>query len=121
MDYTLLVMLLKNLVILPFQEIKLELKDEISKNIIKISSKKYNNRVLIVSPINSLENDLSIEDLPNVGVVAYIKSKIELANGNFRNNITLPSEENRFNSWLESDYCKANVCETKNGIGPAYK
>lgn len=91
MDYTLLVMLLKNLVILPFQEIKLELKDEISKNVIKISSKKYNNRVLIVSPINSLNNDASIEDLPNVGVVAYIKNKIELANGNLR--VTLKGEK----------------------------
>lgn len=91
MDYTLLVMLLKNLVILPFQEIKLELKDEISKNIIKISSKKYNDRVLIVSPINTLENDPSIEDLPNVGVVAYIKNKIELANGNLR--VTLKGEK----------------------------
>lgn len=91
MDYTLLVMLLKNLVILPFQEIKLELKDEISKNIIKISSKKYNNRILVVSPINSLENDLSIEDLPNVGVVAFIKNKIELSNGNLR--VTLKGEK----------------------------
>jgi len=90
MDYTLLVMLLKNLVILPFQEIKLELKDEISKNIIKISSKKYNDRVLVVSPINSL-NDPSIEDLPNVGVVAYIKNKIELSNGNLR--VTLRGEK----------------------------
>jgi len=91
MDYTLLVMLLKNLVILPFQEIKLELKDEISKNVIKISSKKYNNRVLIVSPINSLNSDASVEDLPNVGVVAYIKNKIELANGNLR--VTLKGEK----------------------------
>ena len=90
MDYTLLVMLLKNLVILPFQEIKLELKDEISKNIIKISSKKYNDRVLVVSPINTLNNP-SVEDLPKVGVVAYIKNKIELANGNLR--VTLKGEK----------------------------
>jgi len=91
MDYTLLVMLLKDLVILPFQEIKLELKDEISKKIIKFSSKKYNNRVLVVSPINSKNNDTSIEDLPNVGVVAYIKNKIELSNGNLR--VTLKGEK----------------------------
>lgn len=91
MDYTLLVMLLKNLVILPFQEIKLELKDEISKNIIKISSKKYNDRVLVVSPVNSLNSNASVEDLPNVGVVAYIKNKIELANGNLR--VTLKGEK----------------------------
>lgn len=91
MDYTLLVMLLKDLVILPFQEIKLELKDEISKKIIKVSSKKYNNRVLILSPRNSKDNDPSIEDLPNVGVVAYIKNKIELSNGNLR--VTLKGEK----------------------------
>ena len=91
MDYTLLVMLLKNLVILPHQEIKLELKDEISKNIIKISSKKYNDRILVVSPLNSLNNDPSIEDLPSVGVVAYIKNKIELSNGNLR--VTLRGEK----------------------------
>lgn len=91
MDYTLLVMLLKNLVILPHQEIKLELKDEISKNIIKISSKKYNDRILVVSPINNNNETPSIEDLPNVGVVAYIKNKIELNNGNLR--VTLRGEK----------------------------
>ena len=36
MEFEVLVMIMKNLVILPLQEIKLELKDEISKNIIKV-------------------------------------------------------------------------------------
>ncbi len=90
MDYSLLVMLLKDLVILPFQEIKLELKDEISKRIIKVSNKKYNDRVLIVSPKVS-NDDQSIDDLPKVGVVAYIKNKIELSNGNLR--VTLRGEK----------------------------
>lgn len=90
MNYSLLVMLLKNLVILPHQEIKLELKDEISKNIIKISSKKFNERVLVVSPLKET-NDTQVDDLPNVGVVAYIKNKIELNNGNLR--VTLRGEK----------------------------
>ena len=90
MDYTLLVMLLKDLVILPFQEIKLELKDEISKKIIKLSNKKYGERVLIVSPIDS-DNETSVDDLPKVGVIAYIKSNIELNNGNIR--LTLRGEK----------------------------
>ena len=90
MDYSLLVMLLKDLVILPFQEIKLELKDEISKRIIKVSNKKYNDRVLVVSP-NVGNDDQSIDDLPKVGVVAYIKNKIELSNGNLR--VTLKGEK----------------------------
>ena len=90
MNQTLLVMLLKDLVILPFQEIKLELKDEISKKIIKLSEKKFNNRILIVSPKNN-QNDPSIEDLPNIGVVSVIKNKLELSNGNFR--VTLRGEK----------------------------
>ncbi len=89
MEYPLLVMLLKDLVILPFQEIKLELKDENSKKIIKISSKKYNDRVLIVSPLNM--GTSSVDDLPKVGVIAVIKSKIDLPNGNLR--LTLRGEK----------------------------
>ena len=90
MDYTLLVMLLKDLVILPFQEIKLELKDEISKKIIKLSEKKYNSRVLIVSPLNNKDNP-NINDLPVIGVQAYIKNIIELSNENLR--VTLRGEK----------------------------
>ncbi len=90
MDYTLLVMLLKDLVILPHQEIKLELKDEISKKIIKVSDKKYNSRVLVVSPTTENLNP-STEDLPKVGVIAYIKNKIELSNGHLR--VTLKGEK----------------------------
>ena len=90
MNHTLLVMLLKDLVILPFQEIKLELKDEISKKIIKLSDKKYSSRLLIVAPKNN-SSDPSVEDLPTIGVTAYIKSKIELSNGNLR--VTLRGEK----------------------------
>ena len=74
MDYTILVMLMKDLVILPYQEIKIELKDEISKKIVKIANKKYNSRVLIVSP-NSQELNPSVEDLPKMGVISIIKSQ----------------------------------------------
>ena len=88
MNHPLLVMLLKDLVILPFQEIKLELKDEISKKIIKLSDKKYSSRLIVVCPKNN--NDPSVEDLPKIGVVAYIKNKLELSNGNLR--VTLRGE-----------------------------
>ncbi len=90
MDNLVLVMLLKDLVILPFQEIKIELKDEISKKIIKVSNKKYNNRVLIVSPNSNILTP-SINDLPLVGVIAVIKNKLELSNGNLR--LTLRGEK----------------------------
>ncbi len=90
MDFTLLVMLLKDLVILPFQEIKLELKDETSKKIIKLASKKYSSRILVVSPLNN-SKEVTTSDLPQVGVVAYIKNKMELSNGNIR--VTLRGEK----------------------------
>lgn len=91
MEFSLLVLILKKLVILPYQEIKIELKDSISKKIIKISNKKYNGQVLIVAPIDSKETSPSVDDLPKVGVVAKIKSAIELSNGNLR--VTLKGEK----------------------------
>lgn len=91
MEYSLLVLILKKLVILPYQEIKIELKDTISKKIIKISNNKYNGRLLIVAPIDDKEKNPSIDDLPKVGVIANIKSAIELSNGNIR--VTLKGEK----------------------------
>lgn len=91
MNNSLLVLILKNLVILPQQEIKIELKDKISQKIIKISQKKYNNRILVVAPLDSKELSPSVDDLPTVGVIALIKSQIELSNGNYR--VTLKGEK----------------------------
>ena len=91
MEYSLLVLILKNLVILPFQEIKIELKDAISQKIIKISDKKFNGKVLIVAPTDSKESSPSVDDLPKVGVIANIKSAITLNNGNLR--VTLKGEK----------------------------
>ena len=91
MEYSLLVLILKKLVILPYQEIKIELKDSISKKIIKISNNKYNGKLLIVAPIDDKEKNPSIDDLPKVGVIANIKSAIELSNGNIR--VTLKGEK----------------------------
>ncbi len=106
MDYTILVMLLKDLVILPHQEIKLELKDEISKKIVKVSNKKYNNRVLIVNPTTT-SKEPSVEDLPKIGVATYIKNKLELSNGNLR--LTLKGEKRvevlDYNSFSDEIIC----------------
>jgi ATP-dependent Lon protease len=87
MNKQLLVLILKNLVILPHQEIKIELKDSISKKIIKLSEKKFNNKLLVVAPLDSLESSPSVDDLPTIGVVANITNVIELPNNNLRVNI----------------------------------
>lgn len=78
------VFILNKLVILPNQEIKIDLSNDVSKRIIKVASKNNYNRVLVIAPKDTLESEPSIEDLPSVGVIARIKSKVELSNGNLR-------------------------------------
>ena len=88
------VMLLKGFVILPNQEVKLELNNTISEKIVDLSKKHHNGDFLVVCPKNTLEETPEINDLPTVGVVAHLKSKLELPNGNIR--VTIIGE-NRVN------------------------
>ncbi|HQC84114.1 MAG TPA: endopeptidase La [Bacilli bacterium] len=78
------VLLLKKLVLLPYQEVRLELNADVSKKVVELSEKYYDSKLLVVCPNNSVEISPSASDLPNVGVLAKIKSRIELPNGNFR-------------------------------------
>ena len=78
------VILLKNLVLLPYQEIRVEIKNEISKKVTEISKLYHDSEVLVVCPLDSLEENPDISDLPKIGVVGKIKSTIELPNGNIR-------------------------------------
>lgn len=82
------VLLLKKLVLLPYQEVRLELNIELSKKIIDYSIDLYNNKVLVICPNNTLETNPTADDLPEIGVIAKIKSKLELPNGNYRVVIT---------------------------------
>ena len=77
------VIILKKIVLLPNQEIKLELSNELSAKTIKEANLNYNGKLLIISPIDSKEEAPSVEDLPKVGVLAKIKSKI-LINSNIQ-------------------------------------
>lgn len=78
------VILLKGLVLLPQGDARIELNNDISKKIIDISKLYHNNEVLIVTPINELEESPDTTDLPKVGVIAKITSRIDLPNGNTR-------------------------------------
>ncbi|MGM9834494.1 MAG: endopeptidase La [Bacilli bacterium] len=84
MKYTLPVMLLKGLVLLPTQEVRLELNNDSSTKVINLSTNKYNDQLLIICPKDQYEESPEVSDLPSIGVVGKIKSKIELPNGNFR-------------------------------------
>lgn len=78
------VILLKNLVLLPYQEVRVELKNSVSKKVTEISKLYHDSEVLVVCPLDSLEENVDASDLPKIGVVGKIKSVIELPNGAMR-------------------------------------
>ena len=84
MNENLPILLLKKLILLPNQEIRLEINNDVSKSAIDDSVNNYSNNILVISPINLLEEKPEISDLPNIGVIGKIKTKIKLPNGNYR-------------------------------------
>lgn len=82
------VILLKGLVLLPSQEVRIEINNDISKKVVDISKLYHNDEVLIVCPLDTLEENPDTSDLPRIGVVGKVKSKIDLPNGNSRIVIT---------------------------------
>lgn len=78
------VLLLRKLVLLPYQEARVELNIDLSKKIMDLSEKFYNNKLLVICPLNTLESSPTESDLPTVGTLTKIKSKIILPNGNYR-------------------------------------
>lgn len=84
MDKNLPVLLLKKLSILPTAEVRLELNNELSKNIIDIALNKYGKKVIVILPNETNEESLAIGDLPNIGVLSQVKSCVVLPSGNYR-------------------------------------
>lgn len=87
MKNELLILILQNLVLFPNQEIKLELNNSFSKNIIDIATREYENCILVISPRDTLEVRPNIEDLPSIASYARITTKLILPNGNIRVNL----------------------------------
>lgn len=80
MKINLPVIVLNNIILLPNNDIRIELDDEISKNIINVSELFHENLILVVCKNNTnLDNNL-----PNIGVISKITHKIELPNGKLR-------------------------------------
>lgn len=82
------ILMLKKIVLLPHEEVRLEINNDISKVALDDACKNHNNKILVISPQNLLEENPSPSDLPNVGVIGKIKTKIKLPNGNYRIAIT---------------------------------
>ncbi len=78
------VMLLKRIVLLPLQDVRLDLNNDISSRVIDLAISKNNGEILIVCPTDPYEESPDVSDLPSVGIIGKIKNKIELPNGNLR-------------------------------------
>ena len=82
------VILLRGIVLLPNNDIRLEFDSNTSKNIIDIAELFHDNNILVVSQKNPLEESPNIKELPKIGVISKISHKIELPNGKTRIIIT---------------------------------
>ena len=96
------VILLKQVALLPHNELRLEFDNKDSKKIIDEALLSYDNKVFVVTKLDYLEESTLIEDLPLIGVVANIKSRMELPNGKTR--VVLSG----LNRALVSSYIKNN-------------
>ena len=75
------ILYLREVVLLPFNEIRLEFTDNKEKNILDISSKSYDSNILLINLVDPLEEAPLINDLSKIGILAKIKSRIDLPNG----------------------------------------
>ena len=76
------VILLRGLVLLPYNDIKLEFENDGSRNIIDVSELFHDNYLLVVTQPNPYEENPDIKELPKVG--AKITHKMVLPNGKTR-------------------------------------
>ena len=76
------VIILRGIVLLPNNDLRLEFDNDNSKNIIDVAELFHDNTLLIVSQPNM--DDITPSDLPNIGVISKITHKLELPNGKVR-------------------------------------
>ena len=82
------VILLKGIILLPNNDIRLEFSNDDSKNIIDVSELFHDNKLLVVSTLNLSQKTMDTKKLPNIGVISKITHRIELPNGKTRVIIT---------------------------------
>ena len=75
------VLLIRNMVLFPWSEIRLEFDGDNDKKVISLAESFYENNIVIVNPKDLLEIDPDISELPKIGVLATIKMKIDMPNG----------------------------------------
>lgn len=97
------IILLKSNILFPYSEIRVEFTRAIDKLILENSLKYHDSQILLVNMDDPLEENPNISDLPNVGVIGKIKSRIELSNGTVRT-VIVGLERAQVLNYLKNDY-----------------
>ena len=74
------VLLIRNMVLFPNSEVRIEIDSDIDKKVISLAEDYYDNQILIVNPKDILEQNPDVTELPKVGIVGNIKMKIDMPN-----------------------------------------
>lgn len=78
------VLYLRDSVLLPYNDIRIEFSDELNKNILDIAESNYDNYILLINLSDPLEVEPDTGILPRIGILGRIKSKLSLPNGIMR-------------------------------------
>ena len=81
---TLPVLILRNNILFPHDEIRLELDNEQNKELISLACSYYDKYILIVNYSDVLDKDNNINKLPQIGVLGNITMNLELPNNKTR-------------------------------------
>lgn len=84
MKMNLPVIVLRGIILLPNNDIRIEFENNGSKTIIDTAELFHDNKVLLVNQLDLLEETPQINELPSIGVVCKISHKMELPNGKIR-------------------------------------
>lgn len=110
-QYNIPVLVMRGLILLPNNELKLEVGRDFSKNAIDNAKNDFGGQIFVTTQKDPFEEEFSVENTYFSGVVAHITSKITLPNGNYR--ISLRGINRAKIDFLEDakDYLEANVTE----------
>src|SRR5574344_2829793 len=78
------VIVLKNIILFPHSEIRLELESDKDKELLSLAESYYDKHILIVHQTNLLETNFDINNLSKIGIIGYISMKIDLPNNKTR-------------------------------------
>lgn len=75
------ILYLRDVVLLPFNDTRLEFSSDNDKKILNVAESNYDGYVLLVNLNDPLEEEPDYNTLPDIGILGKIKSKIDLPNG----------------------------------------